>query len=407
MANKNGYTAYVAGGFVRDLLLRISNTDIDIVIEGDGIDFAKKLAVRLNGHSKPHKKFKTAVVVMPDGYKIDVATARIEYYEHPAALPTVEMSAIRNDLYRRDFSINAMAIRLNGAKPYALFDFFGGQADLKDHAIRVLHNLSFVEDPTRVFRAVRFEGRYGFTIGKQTLNLVKSAVDAQLFNRLSESRTFAELKLIFKERRPVRALLRLKELGLLRFIHPALALDKQSKELMDNCEDLLAWHTLTFPAENIEAWLLRFMAAIDRLKDEQISQMAVTFLTSAKIINRIIEDRKLEKIASETIYKKGPNVTSSTLYEVFTPIGTERLLLTAAKDRDGVIKEAVTTFLTKLTDIKPMINGQDLINLGATPSPGMKNVLKQLLHAQIDLKITTREEAEKMAKELLLQGNLR
>ena len=197
VAEESGYTAYAVGGFVRDLLLRVKNLDLDIVVEGDGIKFAKKLAEHFGGTVRTHEKFSTALVIMPNGFNIDVATARLEYYEYPASMPTVELSSLKLDLYRRDFTINAMAINLNPDKFGTLVDFFNCQTDIKERRIRILHNLSFVEDPTRIFRAIRFEQRMGFTIGMHTEKLLKNAVKMNLFNRFFGHRCFTELKLIF------------------------------------------------------------------------------------------------------------------------------------------------------------------------------------------------------------------
>lgn len=154
------------GGFVKDVFLYQENLDIDVVIEGDGIEFARALAASLGGRVRSHEEFRIAVVILSNGRKIDVATARLEYYKSPGAFPTVETGSIKLDLYRRDFTINTLAIKLNPGRFGTLIDFFGAQKDLKRKMIRVLHNLSFVEDPTRVFRAVRFEQRFGFRIGK-------------------------------------------------------------------------------------------------------------------------------------------------------------------------------------------------------------------------------------------------
>ena len=165
LADHMGVSAFVVGGFVRDLLLGIENLDLDLVIEGDGIAFARALGRREKARVKVHERFGTAVVMFPEGFKLDVATARTEYYEYPAALPTVEPSSIKKDLYRRDFTINTMAVRLNKGEFGALIDFYGGRRDLKEKTIRVLHSLSFIEDPTRVFRAIRFEQRFGFHLG--------------------------------------------------------------------------------------------------------------------------------------------------------------------------------------------------------------------------------------------------
>ncbi|MGD2023864.1 MAG: CBS domain-containing protein, partial [Desulfobacterales bacterium] len=185
VADESGYGAYVVGGFVRDLFLYRTNEDVDIVVEGDGIAFARKYAEMAGARIHTYQKFGTAVIIFPDGFKIDVASARLEYYKFPAALPIVEMSSIKLDLYRRDFTINTLAIQLNPDKFGTLIDFFSARKDIKEKIIRVLHNLSFVEDPTRVFRAIRFEQRFGFTIGKLTDGLIDNAVSMNFFRGLS------------------------------------------------------------------------------------------------------------------------------------------------------------------------------------------------------------------------------
>ena len=165
LADQLGYHAYLVGGFVRDMVLRDENYDIDIVIEGDGIIFAEEMSKRFGVKMRTHKEFATAKIIYPDGFKIDIASARLEYYKAPAALPVVEHSSLKLDLHRRDFTINTLAISLNKNTFGELIDFFGAQRDIKEKTIRVLHSLSFVEDPTRILRAIRFEQRFGFKIG--------------------------------------------------------------------------------------------------------------------------------------------------------------------------------------------------------------------------------------------------
>jgi tRNA nucleotidyltransferase (CCA-adding enzyme) len=217
-ADNSNINAYVVGGFVRDVLLYIRKNefDIDIVVEGNGIDFARDIASSLNARVSPHEKFKTAVVSLEDGLKIDVATARTEFYSSPGALPEVEMSSLKLDLYRRDFTINTLAVQLNTQKYGTLIDYFFAQKDLKDKVIRIIHNLSFVEDPTRIFRAVRFEQRFNFKIGKFTEKLIKNAIDMEFFKRLSGPRVFTELKYILMEENPLPAIERIANFNLFR-----------------------------------------------------------------------------------------------------------------------------------------------------------------------------------------------
>ena len=222
VADEAGFPVYLVGGIVRDLFLQVPNLDVDIVVEGDGITFAGMLLKKTGGRMKTHLKFGTAVVVLPQGLKIDIATSRLEYYDSPAALPTIELSSIKKDLYRRDFTINTLAVRLNRKRFGELLDFFSALRDIKDKTLRVLHSLSFVEDPTRVLRAVRFEQRFDFRLSKHTLHLIRGAVNMKLFNRLSGERIYNELLLLFSEADPAKVLRRMRELDLLKFIHPAL-----------------------------------------------------------------------------------------------------------------------------------------------------------------------------------------
>ena len=209
VAEEQGVKIFLVGGFVRDLLLRQRNLDVDVVVEGDGISFARAFAATAKCRVREHEKFGTAVIVFPDGFKIDIASARLEYYASPAALPNVEHASIRHDLYRRDFTINTLTISLSPDDYGQLLDFFGVQRDLKDKTIRVLHNLSFIEDPTRLFRAIRFEQRLGFRIGRQTERLMRSAVRMKLVRKVGGPRILNELEQLLDEPQVVAALERL------------------------------------------------------------------------------------------------------------------------------------------------------------------------------------------------------
>jgi tRNA nucleotidyltransferase (CCA-adding enzyme) len=266
VAESLGFDAYAVGGFVRDIFLFQENLDVDVVIEGDGIEFAKALAASLHGRVRAHEKFRTAVVILPDGQKIDVATARLEYYKSPGALPTVEMGSIKLDLYRRDFSINTLAIKLNPERFGTLIDFFGGQRDLKRKVIRVLHNLSFVEDPTRVFRAIRFEQRFGFKIAKLTSGLINNAVRMDFFKELTGRRLLAELRLILGEDKPVKALRRLNEYKLLKVIHPKIVYNLTLDNLLNAVDKVLNWHNLLFLEDPCRKWMVYLLALMKPFK---------------------------------------------------------------------------------------------------------------------------------------------
>ncbi|MCK4605623.1 MAG: CBS domain-containing protein, partial [Deltaproteobacteria bacterium] len=273
VAESEGFHICVAGGFVRDLLLRKPNLDVDLVVEGDGIAFARAFANRFGARVRAHQKFGTAVVIFPDGFKVDVATARWEYYKYPAAMPTVALSSTKLDLFRRDFTINTLAIKLNPKEFGLLIDFFGGQRDLKDRIIQVLHSLSFVEDPTRVFRAVRFEQRYGFRIGKQTLRLIRNAVRLDIFSRLSGKRLLTELILILKEPDPRSAIRRLAGLGLLKVIHQSIRLGPTEEGVLTRSYDVLAWYDLLFRPQRPRKWVVYLLALFEGLKFSEIQEV--------------------------------------------------------------------------------------------------------------------------------------
>jgi len=396
-----GYPVYVAGGFVRDLLLRAPSTDMDFVTEGDGVALAAELARRIGGRYHAHQKFKTAVVVGPDGEKLDVATARIEYYPHPAALPVVEHGALRNDLYRRDFSINAMAVRLNGPRPGLLIDYFGGQMDLKNHAIRVLHNLSFVEDPTRAFRAVRFESRFGFSMGKQTLALLENAARHRLFNRLSGERMITEIVMILMERHPAPAVARLRELNLLKYVHPAIRFDSSVAKVMDRLEEMLAWHDLSFPGKPARRWMLFLMALMDTLDADELREMRAMYQSSRHVVD--LAARNLEKArgTARVLGSMGRKIPApSVASQVFRGMKDEPLLFMAATSEDDGMSKLVTRYITSVRETAPLLKGDDLLALGLEPSRRLGQILETVFRAQLDGQVEGRGQALALARQL-------
>jgi tRNA nucleotidyltransferase/poly(A) polymerase len=238
--------AYLVGGCVRDLLLGRKNFDLDIVVETNGIEYAPDLARVVKGTVRLHRRFKTAKITLADGLVIDVATARTESYEYPAALPVVASSSLRIDLSRRDFTINTLALGLNRKNFGDLLDFFDAEKDLRDKRIRVLHDLSFIEDPTRILRAVRFEQRFDFFIDRHTENLIRAAVDLNMFGRLHTFRIGDELRLILSEPDPLKVIRRMGQLHELKFIHPTLKFNRSMAELLDAVDTGLGWYERTF-----------------------------------------------------------------------------------------------------------------------------------------------------------------
>jgi tRNA nucleotidyltransferase (CCA-adding enzyme) len=395
-AARLGCNAYVAGGFVRDLLLHVKNTDIDIVIEGDGIRFAKYLADKHRGIVHPHEKFGTATVIFPDQMRIDVATARLEYYEHPAAKPTVELSSIKLDLYRRDFTINAMAIHLNPDRFGALVDYFNCQNDLKERRIQVLHNLSFVEDPTRIFRAIRFEGRLDFTITRHTEKLIKNTVQMNLFDRFEEPRFFHELKLILAENDPAPALKRMATFKLFPFLwpdlRPNLRIDRRFLHYLTQANQAIAWFRLLYLADPVETWMVYLLAIFSRSRTKELVNFCHRFDLAPKQRKKLIQQKTAaEKIALD-MYKR-PYLKPSEIYWLLIDLLPEGWLYLMTIARKRYIQQAVSLYVTQLRTVKPLVTGNELKSLGYTPGPQFRTIRNHLIEHQLDGVITTHQQA--------------
>jgi len=394
VADDFGFQVYIVGGSVRDLLRGEANLDIDIVVEVDGIAFAHALGKKLNARVKSHKRFGTAVV-LTDDFKFDVATSRTEYYESPAALPTVETSSIKKDLYRRDFTINTMAIKLNPDRFGQLFDFFGGQRDIKEKTIRILHNLSFIEDPTRAFRAIRFSERFGFKISKHTINLIKTAVRINLFDKLSGARMYDELNLLFLETEPISAIKRLEELDLLQFIHRHLKVTKALEDTFKSIQETYAWFKLLFFEEEINKSHLFLMSLIEELalpeRKEALQRLQVPPKASREILDGIEH--------SQTALTKLQHASQREIYYILYPLNVQAILFTMAKAQRKEQKKAVSLFLTTLRKIRPELKGEDLQEMGYKPGPLYKKIFTAMLDARLERQVKSRENEINFVRE--------
>ncbi len=380
--------AYVVGGFVRDLFLYRSNEDIDIVIEGDGIAFAKRYAKKVGARINTYKKFGTAVIIFPDGFKIDVASARMEYYKFPAALPIVEMSSIRLDLFRRDFTINTLAIQLTPDKFGILIDFFAARKDIKEKAIRVLHNLSFVEDPTRVFRAIRFEQRFGFSIGKLTSRLIKNAVKMNFFKRLRGKRVFAELRQILEEENPASAIIRLNDYGLLGVIHPEIELDKKLIELFNSAKKVLSWYDLLFIEESYKKWIVYFLVLIKSCNKKISGRICTRFEITLKLKKVFCNERFAADKCLLWLELNLP-VKNSILHKQLSVFKTELILYMMAATKLKSVKKAISYYFTRLRYTDILITGNDLKAMGLESGPIYREIMQAVLDARLNGKLKT------------------
>ncbi len=399
LAQDMGQEVYAVGGFVRDIILDRPNNDIDLVVEGDGIAFARKLASELGGRVKPHHKFRTAVVILPDDKRIDVATARLEYYEYPAALPTVELSSIKMDLYRRDFTINAIAALLNPGSFGQVVDFFGAQEDIKRRKVRVLHSLSFVEDPTRILRAVRFEQRFGFEVGEQTLRLVKNAIQLNMFNMLSGSRIFHELRLIMEEDEPLASLVRMQELNILPAIHPLLKLTPERLNMLTELEKVHNWYRLLYNDEQPVPWRLYFLGLGVRVSREKMFSVMSRLNLTKREEREFAAMRDLIGAAfGKLMHWKEGESTLSQLCRILDPLPVEGVLFLMAKSKKENMRRKLSQYLARFRYESVDVTGEDLKGMNVPEGPIYSTILAKIRDAKIDGQADTREKQLELAQ---------
>ncbi len=421
VAGELGYPLYAVGGFVRDLLLGEPNFDVDLVVEGDAIQLAHALAGRFGGRVRSHRRFGTAKWILPetmvmsgDGGErgiggsglpeaLDFVTARTEFYERPTALPTVERSSIKQDLHRRDFTINTLAVRLNPGHWGELLDFYGGRKDLENGVIRVLHSLSFVEDPTRILRAVRFEQRFGFTIEPRTERLIADALD--LLDRVSAERIRHELELILAEAQPERALCRLDSLGVLARLHPALRCDNwfmaKAVELRDALHQAVDAHSQSSAAVQLveDAPPRLYLALLlYPLPEPAIKEILDRFRVRKEYRDLVLE---VKTLANHVPLLSRNNVRPSEIVAALDESSEEaRLVLRMAED-NWLLRQRLDLYQQRLQYVRPTLTGDDLRRMGLEPGPIYRHILGRLRDALLDGEITSRDEEFELTRRLL------
>jgi len=404
IGDRLNFPVFMVGGVVRDLFLRIENYDIDIVVEGNGIKFARELSKDLGGRIKSHEKFGTAVVILADGFKIDVATARREFYEYPAAFPKVELSSIKKDLYRRDFTINAMAIQLNQKYFGKLIDFFGGQRDLHTGTIRVLYNLSFVEDPARIIRAIRFEQRYNFKMDRTTEDFIKKAIDDKLLSRLRKKRITEELILILKEDNPLKSLKRMEELGALKYILPEAELNEETVKRLNKVKDNYNFWKRNIPDEKIELWVIYLCCLIRKLKNIQIQRIYKKLIIKQKSLDKINYCyTNLDQIIKMISQKN--KISPSVIYLKLNGLPNEVLFLAIAESDNNIVKERISNYFLKYKKESLYISGKELKELQVKPGPIYSQILNKLLCAQLDGEVKNKKDEIRFVKNILKERN--
>lgn len=402
-------SVYLVGGVVRDLLLKRPNFDIDFVVERDAIAFAESLSQALGGEISPYAPFRTAkwrlttaVLArlnvnddeLPD--HIDFATARYEFYTHPTALPTVYNSSIKLDLHRRDFTINTLAVQLSpAALEGRLLDFYGGLEDLEAGRIRVLHSLSFIDDPTRILRAVRFEQRLGFHIEARTAELIQTAFP--MLKRITGERLRNELNLLIREREPEKGLLALHERGILAAIHPAFVIDPQVEAHFKRARDPHTAWPVALPDRLALYWHIALsVAPLDALGD-----LCERLLINKQNAGSLIDAATLRQ---QPGILREPATRASQVTERLDGVSETALLAVWLVAEETLIQDTIARYLTTWRHIDTQIDGNALKAMGLPPGPGYRSILKQLRTARLDGDITTEDGERSLAKQLVREA---
>ena len=390
-ADALGWKIYCVGGSVRDLLLKKNTFDLDILVEDHGLEFARHLAREEKGTLKLYRRFATAMVIMPGGIKVDITTTRGEFYSEPGALPEVIPGSFEEDIRRRDFTINAMAFSLNRGEFGRLIDLTGGLEDLDAGIIRVLHADSFRDDPTRIFRAVRFQQRLGFSIESRTEELMRTAVDLKLFEKVSPERLRHELELIFKEADPPGAIESMARYDELRFIHSRLAYSNELKSQLYRIRENHDWFRKKFEGEGISRFRLYFGALLFSLPVDAIIETGKKFNLSFKFLGQLTAVKKRSEEALR-ILSSPEELFPSKVYSLLRGIDSEIILIIMSRSSSENLVSRIRIYLTEYRFVSGRVNGGDLKNLGISPGPRYKKILDELISARLDGRVRSRKE---------------
>ena len=404
LAQELGYPLYVVGGFVRDLLLGEPTLDMDLVVEGDAIQLARRLGRRVGARTRSHKQFGTAKIVL-EGREaefgvsaLDFASARMEFYAQSAALPEVEQSSIKHDLHRRDFTINTLAIRLDSAHYGQLLDFYGGEQDLRDGLIRALHSLSFIEDPTRIMRAARFEQRLGFTIEPRTAELIDNALS--MLGRVSAERIRHELYLILCEPEPEKVLCRLDDLDVLAQIHPRLACIEELPGWFERLRQIVAagqWEVR--PEKNGRPvpglYLCLFTYHLSHSELEAFAARIKPFRVDLSLLRQVLDLRESESELDQ------PDLSSREICHLLRYSSTPARLIQWLCTHSEQVRSRLWRYETELRHVRPEVDGEYLKSLGLKPSPLFSRLLNAVRDARLDGKVQTVEQEKALISSLL------
>ncbi|MFC1958487.1 CCA tRNA nucleotidyltransferase [Chloroflexota bacterium] len=384
VAVSQGQNLYLVGGVIRDLLLGRTNLDLDLVVEGDAINLARRLAGITQAKVTIHPRFRTANLKW-DKWSIDIATARSETYARPGALPAVTPGALNTDLFRRDFTINAMAVELIPSGWGEVIDLYGGRDDLEKGLIRILHDGSFIDDSTRIWRGLRYEQRLDFKLEPGTLRLLRG--DVPMLGTISGDRIRHELELILKEEFPEKVIRRADQLRVLPELHPSL---KGNGWLAQKFEEARKTSSPNLPPVELYLALLTYRLNADE-NEKLISRFRLRKSHAQTLRDSHSIKARLDLLAEPQL---APSCVDHLLH------GHSQSSLTANYLASGspIAKQHIHLFLTRLRYVKPSLTGNDLQEMGIAPGPRMKEILQRLHEARLDGKVTTKQGEVEMVR---------
>ena len=395
-AKELGYRVYLVGGIVRDIVMGRENLDIDIIVEGNAIKLVKEYAKEKNYKYGIYGEFLTAQLFLNDGTKIDFATARTELYSHPGAYPKVKRATLKEDLYRRDFTINTLAIELTDGDFGNLIDYFNALKDIREGMIRVLKQLSFIEDPIRIFRALRFAGRFNFKLGKTTEKLLKVAIDENILQHAPPKRVNQELNYIFNEQNVLEILALMNKYKVLEQIIPNFFNFKEREKLLNNLKHLLTTYEILFKYKP-DRTLNYLLALLYHLPLD----IAYKFLEKYQFYNKRRPFQLFYDVRNQ--FNQIPEKDSE-LYRLIKNIPKDLLIFISALNDKKDFPERVIGILQKLNNKSWLISGKDLIALGLKPSPLFSKIIENVLEKYLDNEIKNKVEALEYAKSILKQN---
>jgi tRNA nucleotidyltransferase (CCA-adding enzyme) len=388
-SRSQGDNLYLVGGAVRDLLLGRPSTDLDLVVEGDAVGLARMLAPNFTGRFVAHPRFGTATFKQ-GGWSLDLVSARSETYLRPGALPVVRPGSIREDLLRRDFSINAMAVRLspNPQTPGSLLDPCRGRDDLEGRLIRILHPSSFTDDATRILRALRYEQRLNFKLETGTRKLLRR--DRGMLDRISGDRIRHEIEMILREERPEMVLGRAFKLGVLGPLSPSLRGNGWLSGRFQRVRRLKL-----HPASQTAIYLCLLLYPPDWEEVERL----ISRLTPPKALAQTLRDS--QRLKTNLGPLSPPGLPPSRLYRHLQGYSPDAVQAVAIAEGQGPVSRALELFLRKLRYVESPLNGEAVIGLGASPGADLGRMLDALLDAKLEGRIMTRADAESLVSRWL------